>query len=64
MGRKVVVDQERCVGCGNCQSLCPEVFRLDLELAKSQVIKPEGGPDCVQEAMDSCPGGAISWQEG
>jgi ferredoxin len=29
MAKKVVIDRECCVGCGTCQELCPEVFRLD-----------------------------------
>ncbi|MFH2128182.1 MAG: ferredoxin, partial [Pseudomonadota bacterium] len=51
-------------GCGNCEAVCPEVFQLDPDLDKSQVIKPEGGPDCVEDAIDQCPAEAISWQEG
>jgi len=28
MGRKVVLDQECCTGCGSCAELCPDVFEL------------------------------------
>jgi ferredoxin len=63
MSRKVVVDQELCIGCGTCVGLCPDVFELDEALGKSQVIMPEGGDEqCIQEAIDSCPVSAISWQ--
>ncbi|MBU1450156.1 MAG: ferredoxin, partial [Proteobacteria bacterium] len=48
---------------GNCEAVCPEVFKLN-EDERSQVIKPEGGPDCVEDAIDQCPAEAISWQEG
>ncbi|MBU1451866.1 MAG: ferredoxin, partial [Proteobacteria bacterium] len=61
MSQKVVVDQEACIGCGNCEAVCPEVFKLN-EDERSQVIKPEGGPDCVEDAIDQCPAEAISWQ--
>ena len=64
MSQKVVVDQGACIGCGNCEAVCPEVFKLDPDLDKSQVIKPEGGPDCVEDAIDQCPVEAISWQQG
>ncbi len=64
MPRKVVVDQEICVGCGTCASLCPEIFELDEALGKSRVIMPEGGdPACIEDAINSCPVSAISWQE-
>jgi len=64
MARRVVVDQDACIGCGTCEGICPEVFRLDEEEGKSQVINPEGGPeDLIQEAIDSCPMEAIHWQE-
>jgi ferredoxin len=64
MTRKVVVDQEECIGGGTCEGICSEVFRLSSETAKSEAIKPEGGPeDLIQEAIDSCPVSAISWQD-
>lgn len=63
MSRKVVVDQELCIGCGTCVGLCPNVFELDEEQGKSQVIMPEGGDEaCIQDAIDSCPVSAISWE--
>lgn len=64
MPKKVVVDQEACLGCGTCASLCPDIFELDEVLGKSRVIKPEGGDEaCIREAMESCPVSAISWEE-
>jgi NAD-dependent dihydropyrimidine dehydrogenase PreA subunit len=29
MVRKVYVDEDTCIGCGNCESICPEVFQLN-----------------------------------
>jgi ferredoxin len=64
MARKVVVNQEECIGRGTCEGICPEVFCLSSETGKSEVIKPEGGPeDLIQEAIDSCPVSAISWED-
>lgn len=54
----VKVDQSKCIGCGLCVSLCPDVFELDDE-GKSRVKNPEG--ECnLEEAANSCPVGAIS----
>ncbi len=64
MARRVVVDQDECIGCGTCEGICPEVFQLDEETGKSQVIKSEGGlEDLIQDAIDSCPVEAINWEE-
>lgn len=62
MSKQVVVDRENCIGCGNCEAVCPEVFQLGPD-DKSSVLKPEGGPACVEDAMGQCPVEAISWQE-
>ncbi len=64
MARRVVVDQDECIGCGTCEGICPDVFQLNEEIDKSEVIQPEGGPDdLIQEAIESCPVEAIHWQE-
>jgi ferredoxin len=55
------VDKEICIGCGNCESVCPEMFRLNQE-QKSEVIKESGDCD-IQFVIDSCPVGAISMTE-
>lgn len=49
---RIVIEQEKCVGCGRCTEICPSVFRLS-EQGKSTVINPEGHPD-VKKAADSC----------
>lgn len=64
MGRRVYIDEEECIGCGTCEELCPEVFQLDEESQKAQVIMSEGGPEeLIEEAMESCPVSCIHWEE-
>ena len=64
VARKVRVDEDTCIGCGTCEGICPEVFQVNEEEGKSQVINPEGGPeDLIQEAIDSCPMEAINWED-
>jgi len=58
---KAIVDENVCIGSGNCESTCPAVF--EVVNGKSQVktdpVPPEE-EDRVREAVDGCPTGAIS----
>jgi ferredoxin len=64
MSKKVYLDQDECIGCGSCEEICPEVFKLDEDTEKAEVIKPEGGAeDQIQEAIDTCPVSCIHWEE-
>jgi ferredoxin len=63
MAKEPVVEQDECVGCGNCEEVCPEVFRLNDD-GVAEVYDPEGAAeDRIQEALDSCPVECISWTE-
>jgi ferredoxin len=54
MSKKVYIDEE----------VCPEVFKLNNETEKAEVIKPEGGPeDLIEEAMEMCPVECIHWED-
>lgn len=58
---KATVDQDTCVGSGNCEATAPEVF--EVKDGKSHVKKnpvPEDQEDKVREAESGCPTGAIS----
>lgn len=51
---------ENCIGCGLCNSICPEVFTMTDEgvaTAKNEIVTEL--KDSVQEAADSCPVDAI-----
>ncbi len=64
MSKKVYIDEEECIGCGSCEEVCPEVFKLNEETDKAEVIKPEGGPeDLIEEAMEVCPVECIYWED-
>jgi len=56
----IKVDQEKCQGCGVCEAMCSEVFKMD-DNGKSQVITQDyESCDCnIQDVIDSCPEGAI-----
>ena len=63
MKKRVVVDQETCIGCGTCAGLCPDLFEFHETAGKSKIIMPEGGDEeCIEDAFASCPVSAISWE--
>jgi ferredoxin len=63
---RVTIDREGCIGCGVCEALCREVFRL-IEDGKSSIVEKyrmgnlgegEVGDslrECVEMAEKSCP---------
>ncbi len=61
--KTLVVDQQKCIGCGTCVALAPKSFKLS-EAGKSQPINPPGDDEAaIKNAIDSCPVTAISWEE-
>ena len=58
---KLKVNKEKCIGCGQCISICEEVFDFDDDnLAKVKVnVIPENKEDDAKIALESCPTGAI-----
>jgi len=61
---KIVVDPEKCLGCGSCVALAGDYFAIDPKTGKSKVIKqPEGNTPEVDDAIASCPFGAITKEE-
>ena len=60
--KKIIVDQNTCIGCNSCVIIDPETFALDTTEYKAKVIKQPSGepsPD-TQTAISACPVGAIS----
>lgn len=52
---------ENCIGCGLCESVCPDVFSLSEEgvaVAISEDV-PEDALGSAAEAMSDCPVSAI-----
>jgi len=57
---KPKVNEELCIGCGTCESLCPKVFKV--EDGKSKVISEEIIGCNVDEVIASCPVSAITME--
>lgn len=61
MSLKIIVDSDKCIGCNTCPLIDPETFELDPETYKAKVKKqPVTITDQINNAIDSCPVGAIS----
>jgi ferredoxin len=58
---KIKVNEELCIGCGACESICPNVFKL--EDGKSKVIASECGSCNCKDVVSSCPVNAIEVEE-
>jgi ferredoxin len=58
---EVKVNKEKCIGCGYCVSVCPEVFELGDD-GKSSVkdgVNFSEYESQIKEAKEGCPVGAI-----
>jgi ferredoxin len=61
---KIILEREKCIGCGSCQALCPKYFKL-IEDGKSHLIGSKKNSkneelevekvDCIKEAAEACP---------
>ena len=56
---QLIVDQDACIGSGECVALEPEVMELDTQ-GIAQVIVPELDEERAKDLCDTCPVGAIS----
>ncbi len=55
---KISIDEEACIGCGMCESLCGKCFKL--EGGKAKVVNEESCNECdIEEVADNCPTDAI-----
>ncbi len=61
----VIVDEEKCTGCGTCEEICPAVFHVDEVTGLSQVIDPDACDysGCCDAAEENCPVEAITIEE-
>lgn len=58
---KVKVDENLCVGTGNCEASCPRIFKVVDGISRVQSDRvPEEEEGCAKEAVGGCPMGAIS----
>ncbi len=56
------VDRDGCTGCGVCENICPDVFRLDEENLSTVIVDeiPVELEDSAVEAQEGCPVSVIN----
>ncbi len=62
---EISVDEDKCIGCGACEEICPMVFHVDESSGKSNVIDAGACDfaDCCEAAEENCPEEAIIIKE-
>jgi ferredoxin len=55
---KISVDENLCIGCGTCESMCSACFKMEDGI--SHVIKEECDDCDLTEVVESCPVRAIT----
>ena len=58
---RVVVDKDRCEGCGLCEDTCPDIFLMEgkVSTVRNQVVPPECEWLC-EDTADDCSVKAIT----
>lgn len=62
--KKIIVDENACIGCGACMSLDPEHFTFSDEGLSTVISNENLETEEVKNAIESCPTNAISLGEG
>lgn len=57
---------DSCIGCGTCESICPEVFKIEDKNDRIIAVVHEADyvahKDKIDESIGACPVQAISWE--
>lgn len=56
---KIIINQEKCIGCGTCVAMVPNVFEIN-DANKAEVVDADGDtPENIETAIKACPVQAI-----
>ena len=61
--KKIVVDQNKCIGCGICVGTDPEHFDFEDSGLSNPISQENIESENVNEAINACPVSAISIEE-
>ncbi len=58
------VDQDKCISCGACVNICPEIFAFNndgkAEVSADSIEEIKKSENKIKEAIENCPVEAIS----
>jgi len=61
----IKIDQDKCLRCGMCTGIAMDIFNFDdegnIEVNEDNIT--DENKDSIEDAMNSCPVGAISKEE-
>lgn len=63
MAKTLVVDKDKCIGCGACVAQAGKSFKMNTEGKSEAINPPQDDEATVQSSIDGCPVAAISWKE-
>jgi len=43
VSKRVYIDEDECIACGTCEDICPEVFKVNEETEKAEVVDTKSG---------------------
>ena len=49
---KIIFEQQKCIGCGSCQALCPKYFEMS-ENGKAELKGSTKNPQTQNEELDT-----------
>jgi ferredoxin len=56
------VDEFACIGCRNCNGVCPKTFAMEEEHGRARAVRQDvDTAERLQEAIDTCPVSCIHW---
>jgi ferredoxin len=56
----VYINTADCNGCGGCEELCPDIFKMDEYGEKPEILRPDADDDPdLDQAIAYCPQEAI-----
>ncbi|MBN1325570.1 ferredoxin [Candidatus Falkowbacteria bacterium] len=59
-----IVNKEICIGCGTCEGICPEVFKIvDGKSEVQKMADYTAYADKIKQAVEACPVQCISIEE-
>ena len=60
-GTQILLDEDRCIGCFECERICAGVFRISSETGLCTIIETGAASRAsVADAIHHCPSDALS----